>query len=494
MIYDRLALAVNLLKDDAALFVSLDDNEQAKLRFLLDQICGPENFLAQIIWEKVHTRKNSARYFSVSHDYITAYARNKENWDRVLIPREDSSAYTNPDGDPKGPWKPDPIYANNPYAADYKVVKPNGIELSRPEGQYWRFSEQTFLAKVKSNEVIWGAGRSYPMIKRYLSEVQQGLVPVTLFDRKFAGDNSNANSELDDLFSQGRVISYPKPTRLITRISQITTRAQESAVLLDFFAGSGTTGHAVINLNREDGGNRKYILIEMGEYFETVLKPRIQKVVYSKDWRDGKPASREGSSHLLKYLVLESYEDALNNLRLRERPTVQQQLLEQVPALREDYLLSYCLDVETDGSASLLDLEAFETPFDYQLTVTQGGESRAATVDLPETFNYLLGLRVRRLRTIDGFRTLEGADPEGKRVLVIWRTLRDSETNNAALERFFAAQGYADRPVEEAFDRVYVNGDNTLLNLRPEGAAWQVLLIEEEFKRRMFAGDGEGGG
>lgn len=289
-----------------------------------------------------------------------------------------------------------------------------------------------------------------------------------------------------------RMSSYtPKSLRLIDDLVALSTK--DGSWVLDFFAGTGTAGHAVIDLQRKGTVSLRYVLMEMGSHFEQVLKPRILKAIYSKDWKGGKPVSREGSSHFLKYLRLESYEDALNNLRLRERPAAQQRLLEQSPAAREDYLLSYCLDLETDGSASLLDLERFETPFDYRLTVTHGGESRSVAVDLPETFNYLLGLRVRRVRSRDGFSTVEGTDPEGKRVLVIWRSLRDSATDNEALERFLTAQGYADRPTEEALDRVYVNGDNALLNLRPEGASWQVLLIEEEFKRLMFADDAAGG-
>ena len=283
MLTDRLSLAHAILRTDGSIFVSLDDNEQAKLKLVMDAVFGHDNFLANIVWEKVHTRKNSARYFSVSHDYILAYARLKSQWDRILLPREDTSAYSNPDNHPKGPWKPDPVYANNPYDADYVITKPNGVTLRPPPGQYWRFSEETFKAKVAKGEVLWGEGDSYPMIKRYLSEVQQGLVPTTLFTRDFAGDNMVANAELNALFGEGRAISYPKPTILIKRIAQITTRPRTGDVVLDFFAGSGTTAHAVINLNREDGGRRKYILVEMGEYFDTVLVPRIKKVVYSKD-------------------------------------------------------------------------------------------------------------------------------------------------------------------------------------------------------------------
>jgi adenine-specific DNA-methyltransferase len=256
--------------------------------------------------------------------------------------------------------------------------------------------------------------------------------------------------------------------------------------VLDYFLGSGTTCAAAQKMGL------RWIGVEAGRQFDDFVLPRLKRVLFGDrygistkyDWKCG---------GMFKYLRLESYEDSLNNLRLRERPSAQQRLVEQSPAAREDYLLSYCLNLETEGSASLLDLERFANPFDYQLTITQGGESQTVAVDLPETFNYLLGLRVRRIRTQDGFHTVEGDDPEDKRVLVIWRSLNDSAIDNEALENFFAEQGYADRATENSIDRIYVNGDNTLLNLRTENASWQVLLTEEEFKRLMFASTGEGG-
>jgi adenine-specific DNA-methyltransferase len=449
----------------------------------MDAVFGHDNFLANIVWEKVHTRKNSARYFSVSHDYILAYARLKSQWDRILLPREDTSAYSNPDNDPKGPWKPDPVYANNPYDADYVITKPNGVTLRPPPGQYWRFSEETFKAKVAKGEVLWGEGDSYPMIKRYLSEVQQGLVPTTLFTRDFAGDNMVANAELNALFGEGRAISYPKPTILIKRIAQITTRPGTGDVVLDFFAGSGTTVHAVINLNRENGGRRKYILVEMGEYFDTVLVPRIKKVVYSKDWKDGKPVSREGSSHMFKVIRLESYEDTLNNLELK-RTEAQQSLLEQHPDFREDYMLHYMLDVESRGSASLLNLDRFEDPFSYKLNIATGtvGETKPTVVDLVETFNYLIGLRVKTIRYIDGVCVVTGTNPQGERALILWRNTK--ETDNDKLDDWFQKQGYNTK--DQEFDVIYVNGDNNLENLKRPDQTWKVRIIEEEFLQRMF--------
>ena len=223
----------------------------------------------------------------------------------------------------------------------------------------------------------------------------------------------------------------------------------------------------------------------MGNYFETVTKPRIQKVIYSKDWKDGKPVSREGSSHCFKYLRLESYEDALNNLTLR-RTQEQQLALEANPEFKENYLLSYMLDVESKGS--LLNIQSFVHPFNYQLNIAAGtvGESQPTKIDLVETFNYLIGLRVQTLQSIRGFRVVTGLTPAGDRTLIIWRDLE--ENNNAALEEFFRKQDYNPRDME--FDLIYVNGDNNLENLRRPDETWKVRLIEEDFLRLMFDSEG----
>ena len=223
----------------------------------------------------------------------------------------------------------------------------------------------------------------------------------------------------------------------------------------------------------------------MGNYFETVTKPRIQKVIYSKDWKDGKPVSREGSSHCFKYLRLESYEDALNNLTLR-RTQEQQLALEANPEFKENYLLSYMLDVESQGS--LLNIQSFVHPFNYQLNIATGAvsESKSTNIDLVETFNYLIGLRVQTLQNIRGFRVVTGLTPAGDRTLIIWRDLE--ENNNAALEEFFRKQDYNPRDME--FDLIYVNGDNNLENLRRPDETWKVRLIEEDFLRLMFDSEG----
>lgn len=249
---------------------------------------------------------------------------------------------------------------------------------------------------------------------------------------------------------------------------------------MDFFAGTAPTGHAVINLNREDGGKRKYILVEMGDYFDTVLKPRIAKVVYSKDWKNGKPTAPEtGISHCFKYIRLESYEDTLNNLILKPRTKEQADLLEHHAELREDYMLGYWLELETADSPSLLNIEQFEDPFNYKLNIATGsaGETRPTRVDLVETFNYLIGLTVKHIDTVRGFKVITGTNPKGESVLVIWRNLK--EKDNAALEAFMDKSGYNPRDTE--YEHIYVNGDHTL-----EDPHSKVKMIEIEFKRLMF--------
>jgi len=314
------------------------------------------------------------------------------------------------------------------------------------------------------------------------------------------GSNEDANQELLDLLGEQYLISYPKPSKLITLL--LASVRKEKGSFLDYFAGSGTTAHAVINLNREDGGKRKYILVEMADYFDTVLMPRIKKVVYAKDWKDGKPKSRDtGISHMFKYIRLESYEDALANVELK-RTKEQQLTLDQSPSFRESYMLKYMLETEAKGSPSPLNIDWFDDPFNYKLLIGTGSvnETKPITVDLIETFNWLLGLKVKHIDSIRGFRIVEGTNPKGEKVLIIWRKIRDlSETDpdkirihreeaNKKLDEFFRKQQY--NTLDSEYDLIYVNGDNNLMNvpLEPEGGEprYKVRLIEEEFKRLMF--------
>ena len=271
MMYPRLKVARNLLSDDGVIFISIDDNEQENLKKICSEVFGANNYIAQIVWEKVHTRKNSAINFSSSHEYILCFAKIKRNnsndkigFKRNLLPRENTDAYSNPDNDPKGPWKTDPITAHNYYAADYEIVKPNGCVVKRPQDRYWTYSKETLDKMIAENAIIWGEGNSMPLAKRYLCDVQDGLVPITLFSRDFAGDSSQAKKGIDELFKDCKgIFDYTKPTKLILRLLQIGSKAGD--IVLDFFSGSATTAHAVMQLNAEDNGKRKFICVQLPE-------------------------------------------------------------------------------------------------------------------------------------------------------------------------------------------------------------------------------------
>lgn len=302
MIYSRLMLARNLLSEDGVIFVSIDDHEQENLKKCCDEIFGGHNFIAQIVWEKVHTRKNSAIYFSSSHEYILCYAKVRRNYsgDRIgfkrnLLPREDTNDYSNPDNDPKGPWKADPITAHNYYAADYTITKPNGVIIKRPQDRYWAYSEESIKRMIEENSIIWGDGDSMPSAKRYLCDVQDGLVPVTLFSRQFAGDSSQAKKQMDSLFEECKgIFDYTKPVKMITRLLQIGSNKED--VILDFFSGSATTAHAVMQLNAEDGGHRKFIMVQLPE--ETDEKSEAFKAGYKNICEIGKERIRRAAKKI----------------------------------------------------------------------------------------------------------------------------------------------------------------------------------------------------
>ncbi|GIW90224.1 MAG: hypothetical protein KatS3mg109_0656 [Pirellulaceae bacterium] len=282
-----------------------------------------------------------------------------------------------------------------------------------------------------------------------------------------------------------------KASVLLERIIREQRFFRKQHLSFDYFAGSGTTGHAVINLNREDGGRRKFILVEMGDYFDTVLVPRIKKVIFTPEWKDGKPKRMptpgrrsKRSPRILKILRLESYEDTLNNLELKRTEAQTDAARSSILAFREDYTLRYMLDVESRGSASLLNIDRFEDPFNYTLDIATGtaGETKPTVVDLVETFNYLIGLRVKTIDHIGGVRVVTGTNPQGERVLILWRKTR--EMDNDKLDAWFEKQGYNTR--DQEYDVIYVNGDNNLENLRKADQTWKVRLIEEEFRRLMF--------
>ncbi len=272
MMYPRLFVARQLLRDDAVIFVSIDDHELPNLRCLMNEIFGEENFIATVIWQKVYAPKNSAKYFSEDHDYIVVYARNAEIWRPESLPRseEADSRYINPDNDLRDLWKPGDLTARNYYSKGlYEVTSPSGKKFKPKVGRYWVYSYEKFLELDRDNRIWWGPrGDSMPALKRFLSEVKQGLVPQTLWKYEEVGHTQEAKKELIeyvDFETTENVFNTVKPTRLIQRILQIASEPSPNDIILDFFAGSASTAHAIFKQNHEDNGTRNFILVQLPE-------------------------------------------------------------------------------------------------------------------------------------------------------------------------------------------------------------------------------------
>ena len=323
--------------------------------------------------------------------------------------------------------------------------------------------------------MILKAGR-VEIVKK--SRMPAGKKPKTLWKDGTYSATTYGTKLLTHIVPTGK-FTYPKSLFLVR--DSINFWVEPDDLVLDFFAGSGTTAHSIMNLNQQDDGDRKYVLVEMGEYFNTVLKPRIQKVAYSTEWKNGKPVPPKGEkeivgqSHMFQYVRLESYDDTFHNIRFQDTDAPQASLLSQMP----DYLLSYFLEQETASSPTLLDIAQFERPFEYQLLVTgQGGVLSPQPVDLVTTFNFLLGLTVHTLRHFERngqpYVRVTGTNPEGRKICIVWRTV-------PPIEEMDGERDWLNTEVlaNISYDKLYLNGESTL----PDA-----LSTEEEFKRRMFEG------
>lgn len=267
MMYPRLFLARNLLKEDGVIFVSIDDNEVKNLRLLMDTIFGEENFVASIIWEKKFAPSNDAKWFSDNHDYILVYSKSKISWKINLLKRSEEALkrYKNPDNDLRGRWVSGDMTVKTYNAKyDFEVTTPSGRKVNPPEGICWRFSKKKFAQLIDDGRVWFGKnGSNVPRFKRFLSEVKDGVTPMTIWKHKEVGHNQEAFQEVRKLFQGQQFFNTPKPIRLLNQMMQIGSN--ENDIILDFFAGSASTAHAVLDLNKEDGGNRKFICIQMPE-------------------------------------------------------------------------------------------------------------------------------------------------------------------------------------------------------------------------------------
>ena len=493
LMYDRLQLAKVMLSPYAAKTIAIDDTQMVELSFLLNEIYFDYRNTKVTV---IHNPKGSiTKDFNRVHEYaifLTPAEKSKiierslssndtprklRRWGENSLRTERKLSFY-------------PIYIIGDKIVDVGVVpedsynpdNKNTIDGERiavwPIDQdgierRWNFGLDSIRDNLDRITVIEKNGVFDLFVTHEMN------VPKTVWSGGEFDAGNYGNTLLINIIGQ-KIFDFPKSIKLLEQCLRITVNDKKNSIILDYFSGSGTTGHAIINLNRSDQGNRKYILVEMGTYFETVTKPRILKVIYSKDWKDGKPVSREGISQCFKYMRLESYEDTLNNLTLLKTDT-QLDVLKQNPTFKEGYMLDYMLDVEAQDS--LLSLEWFVNPFKYYLNITSNNELKPTRVDMVETFNYLIGLVVENYAAPkEGFVVVTGKNLEGDKILVVWRdcTLHDSVSLNAFLDK----SSY--KPADNEYDRIYVNGDNNVENLKVGDERWKVILIEEEFKNKMF--------
>lgn len=537
MMNNRIDASKNTLCQDGALLVTIDDEELYNLKQTLDLSYSKEGFLGTIVIESNPRGRSVNTHYATCHEYCLCYAKNPEDVEIVnddlteeqaaafsegdnanqyrLLPFRRSGGWSEPSDRPNSEF---PLYfiknklvavgderetsAIEEYKSSNVIVLENNegitintkqFEESHPDAikvmpidssgkrRVWRWSDRIKILKAGEKEefVLKNNGTYYVQLKDY---IKNGRKPKTIWIGPKYDSSTHGTNILKSMFGERSMFGFPKSV-YSTEQSLHTIVGNEDyqdAIICDFFGGSGTTAHAVINLNRELGGERKYITVEMGNYFNTATKPRIQKVIYSDSWKDGKPVSRQGISQCFKYMRLEQYEDTLNNLQLRRNNSLD---FEEGSTFKESYMLGYMLDTETRDS--LLNLSMFENPFAMTLKTTKDNELVETPVDMVETFNYLIGLHVE---TEDWYKNdsicvVQGTThQDGLSTLVIWRNCK--EIDNESLNKFFSRMDFRTRDSE--FDLIYVNGDNTLPNLKRDEDNWKVILIEEEFTKRMF--------
>ena len=506
MMDNRIVVGNSLLSLDGVMLCHIDENEYEKLHLLLERIGIPD--IGTIVWDKRNPMTGGGGV-ATQHEYVICRSKSDDairlrnvntqsilNKARELVDRhggvsnsvknafstwisknaeltggEKAYHYIDDDGRVYGSvslrapeQRTDPKFFEpllHPLKGRPCAVPPNGFSRT----------PDTLKAMVGRGEILFGADETtQPRQKRFLEEGASRQLSSVIQDAK------RGKADLDALGLEN--FPYCHSVSFYEELLGAVADGSDDMVL-DYFAGSGTTGHAVINLNREDGGQRKYILVEVGQHFDTVLLPRLKKVVYSPDWKDGKPVSRNGSTQLFKYIRLESYEDTLDSLELTPQSSAQKDLLAENAGFAEDYRLRYALGTETADSACLLGKD-FTDPFVYTLSIVRDGIRNEVPVDLPETFNYLIGLRVESRRRLDGILTITGTDAEGKRSLVLWRNL--NETDNPALDDWFTHN--RDRFGKP--DVIYINGDHTLNALKQPNETWTAKTIEPTFRGLMF--------
>ncbi|MBA2084701.1 Type III restriction-modification system methylation subunit [Dehalococcoides mccartyi] len=511
MMASRIQQAQTFMNSGAIFCIAIDDFELPFLIGYLRQIFGEDKQLSTVVVRSNPHGRAMASGFSPNHEYALFFSRT-DLAEVGRLPRNESRQARYPESDEYGSfaW----INFRKTGAGSNKSDRPKlyypifiskDAEIHIPsmnwskENRCWEPIDQpetnestVYPIDADGTERVWNMGWTRAQDEAHLNLVakqvngqwqiyrkyrpnQEGALPGTWWeDAKYSATESGTKI-IKDLFGERESFSYPKSIFLVED-SLRAANCSPTSIVLDFFAGSGTTAHAVVNLNRVDGGKRKCILVEIGDHFDTVLLPRIKKVTFTPDWKDGKPTRQATpeeatrSPRIIKYLRLESYEDSLNNIKF----TGAQQGLYDF----NDYLLKYMLSWETKDSETLLNVENLNQPFDYKLNIVNGQESRQEEVDIPETFAYLLGLRTktRRVYSDDGRRYLVyHGNVDHREITVIWRNNAGWEKKDYVRDRKFVAE----QKLTESTDEIFVNGDSLI-----PGAQ----TLDGVFKSRMFGG------
>lgn len=535
MMDDRINAAIPFLSHEASFICHIDENEYENLWYLFQN----KNLinLGTVVWDKKNPM-TGGHGIATQHEYLTWFSPdditisiNPESAKAMLKKVEElikankgvvddrvraeyrswlsandeiergDKAYSNISDDGR-------IYQSvslraPEYRTDEKFHRPliHPVTKKPCPVPYNGFSRkpETLQKMIEKGDIIFGDDETIqPRYKMYLSTVTKKQLNSVIYESK---------KGTTDLKKMGLSFPYCHAVSFYDTILSKAAKGPDD-IILDFFAGSGTTGHAVICDNRSSDNGKKYILVEMGEYFETVTMPRMKKVVYAPEWKDGLPKHRDkGIPQIIKYMRLESYEDALSNIELSDNGG------QLAALLSEDYQIRYMVEYmfAHESRDSLLDIEAFNNPFAYTMKITEKNECKERPVDLCETFNYLIGLTVTSQSAISyflskpaetpayegavelvsdisgqyAFRQIKGTLPDGRRALVIWRTVTDDViASNAALDAYFTT--YRSQAEDRKYDVIFVNGDSNLENLRGKNEGWTVQMTEIEFKKRMF--------
>lgn len=499
MLENRLSITQSLLSHDGVNEVAIDDFEQPYLSGILDYIYGVDNRLGTLVVEIKPSGRTNDYFLATSHEYLLCYAKSYDDVAINFFPlsEEQRRAYseTTEDGTPNK-WRDflrtggysTPEERPNSYYPIFYNPETNDITPEEKDGyikilpidstgkhRVWRKTISSLINHLNKGEIkVEKRGNQYKV--RIIDKIKEGVRPKSVWIGSKYDASAHGTKLIQAMFGDSQ-FSFPKAIGNV--YDSLFMVCNEGDTILDAFAGSGTTGHAVIELNRNvEDDSYNFILCEVNDYCNAVTKPRIQKSIYSSEWRDGKPVSCNGISQCFKYIRLEQYEDTLNNLEIKK-----QELEFQPKEFQESYMLSYLLDTETRDS--LLNLKWFENPFEMTLKTTKDNELVETKVDMVETFNYLIGLNVETEDWYqdDNICVVQGkTHREGLKTLVIWRNC--NTVDNEKLCAFFDKMDFRTRDTE--FDLIYVNGDNTLPNLMRDEDHWKVVLTEEEFAKRMF--------